>query len=187
MLIQIGKATGNTSNCKRHIWRWKIIMLCWSLGIYREETKHTRSARTKDVRVKIERRKRFSIVALFLPNRYIVFALGCADCLGMWRFKRSRVHLPGDEEADDLEQEHPADTETEAESGRTTTFFQKRWWSWKEQSFIIFISASKCFSDHSWEDWWLRDVQTEHSNKLTTMQDQINLLTAKFDSFTNQH
>ena len=32
----------------------------------------------------------------------------------------------------------------------------------------------------------LRDVQTKHSNKLTTIQDQINLLTAKFDSFMNQ-
>ena len=32
----------------------------------------------------------------------------------------------------------------------------------------------------------LREVQNEHSEKLTTIQEQINLLTAKFDSFTNQ-
>ena len=32
----------------------------------------------------------------------------------------------------------------------------------------------------------LREVQNEHSERLTTIQEQINLLTAKFDSFTNQ-
>ena len=32
----------------------------------------------------------------------------------------------------------------------------------------------------------LREVQTEHSDRLTTIQDQINLLIAKFDSFMNQ-
>ena len=30
----------------------------------------------------------------------------------------------------------------------------------------------------------LRDIQNEQSDKLTTIQDQINLLLAKFDSFT---
>ena len=32
----------------------------------------------------------------------------------------------------------------------------------------------------------LREIQTEHSDRLTTIQDQINLLIAKFDSFMNQ-
>jgi len=32
----------------------------------------------------------------------------------------------------------------------------------------------------------LREVQTMHSNRLTTIQDQINLLTTKFDSFVHQ-
>ena len=31
----------------------------------------------------------------------------------------------------------------------------------------------------------LREVQNEHFNKLTTIQEQINLLAAKFDSFTD--
>ena len=31
----------------------------------------------------------------------------------------------------------------------------------------------------------LREVQNEHSKRLTNIQEQINLLTAKFDSFTN--
>ena len=32
----------------------------------------------------------------------------------------------------------------------------------------------------------LRDVQNEHSDRLTTIQEKINLLSAKFDSFTDQ-
>ena len=39
-------------------------------------------------------------------------------------------------------------------SGRTTIFFKKSWWSRKEQSFIVFINASRHFSDYSWEDRW---------------------------------
>ena len=33
----------------------------------------------------------------------------------------------------------------------------------------------------------LRDVQNEQFDRLTTIQDQINLLSVKFDSFTTQH
>ena len=33
----------------------------------------------------------------------------------------------------------------------------------------------------------LRDVQNEQSNRLATFQDQMNILSTKFDSFSTQH
>ena len=61
-----------------------------------------------------------------------------------------------------------------------TTSTLRRLQSCKSDLWILSISRTLKRIDG------LRDVQTEHSNKLTTIQDQINMLTAKFDSFTNQ-
>ena len=97
---------------------------------------------------------------------------------------RSRVHLPGDEEAGEPEQAPPTDIETEAEGqpsssrrdggrGRSKASSSS---SMPPNAFQIILERID----------GLRDVQTKHSNRLTTIKDQINLLTAKFDSFTNQ-
>ena len=97
---------------------------------------------------------------------------------------RSRVHLPGDEEVDEPEQAPPADIETEVEGqpsssriggsrGRSRASSSS---SAPPNAFQIILQMIN----------GLRDVQTEHSNRLTTIQDQINLLTAKFDSLRNQ-
>ena len=97
---------------------------------------------------------------------------------------RSRVHLPGDEQAKEPEQAPSADIEIEAEGqqppprrgggrGRSGASSSS---SVPPDTFQIILERID----------GLRDVQTEHSNRLTTIQDQINLLTAKFDSFTNQ-
>ena len=80
---------------------------------------------------------------------------------------RSRVRLPGDEEADDPEQEHLADTEIEAERqpsssrrggghGRSGASSSS---SVPPDAFQIILERIN----------GLRDVQTEHSNKLTTI------------------
>ena len=90
----------------------------------------------------------------------------------------------GDEEADEPEQAPPADTETEAEGqpsssrrdggrGRSRASSSS---SMPPNAFQIILERID----------GLRDAQTKHSNRLTTIKDQINLLTAKFDSFTNQ-
>ena len=58
---------------------------------------------------------------------------------------RSRVRLLGDEEVDDLEQEHHADIETEA-GGQPPSL---RRGGGHGRSFIVFISTSKYFLDYS--------------------------------------
>ena len=97
---------------------------------------------------------------------------------------KSRVCLLGDEEANDLEQEHPMDTETEVEG--QPPFSRKgggRGRSEASSSSSVPLDAFQIILERI-DD--LREVQTKHSNRLTTIQDQINLLTAKFDSYTNQ-
>ena len=98
---------------------------------------------------------------------------------------RSRVRLPGDEEVNDRKQEHAADTETKVEgqppSSRRDGGHER---SRASSSSSIPPDAFQIILERI---DGLRDVQTEHSYRLTTIQDQINLPTAKFDSFTNQH
>ena len=85
---------------------------------------------------------------------------------------RSRVHLLGDDEVDELEQTPPADIETEAEGqpsssrrggsrGRSRASSSS---SVPPNAFQIILEMIN----------GLRYVQTEHSNRLTTIQDQIN-------------
>ena len=80
---------------------------------------------------------------------------------------RSRVRLPGDEEADDPEQEHLTDTEIEVERqpsssrrggghGRSGASSSS---SVPPNAFQIILERID----------GLRDVQTEHSNRLTTI------------------
>ena len=97
---------------------------------------------------------------------------------------RSKVHLPGDKQVEEPEQTPPADIETEAEGqqppprksggrGRSGASSSS---SVPPNAFQIILEMID----------GLRDVQTEHSNSLVAIQDQINLLSAKFDSFTHQ-
>ena len=100
------------------------------------------------------------------------------------KITRSKVRLPGDEEQVDPAQEQPMDTEIEAEgqpssSQRVSGRGRSRASSFSAvppDAFQIILESID----------GLREVQNEHSNRLTTIQDQINLLAAKFDSFTNQ-
>ena len=98
---------------------------------------------------------------------------------------RSRARLPSDEEVNDPKQEHPTDIKNEAErqpSSLRRGGGHRR--SGASSSSLVSPDAFCIILDRI---DGLRDVQTKHSNRLTTIQDQINMLTAKFDSFTNQH
>ena len=96
---------------------------------------------------------------------------------------RSRVHLSGDEEAYEPEQAPPVDTETEAEGQPFSS--RKGGGRGRSRASLSSSAPPDTFQIILERIFGLRDVQTEHSKRLTTIQDQIILLTAKFDSFTN--
>jgi len=91
----------------------------------------------------------------------------------------------GDEEADDLEQEHPTNTETEVK--RQPSSLRRGGGHERSGASSPSLVPPDAFHIILERIDGLRDVQTEHFNRLTIIQDQINLLTAKFDSFMNQH
>ena len=95
---------------------------------------------------------------------------------------RIKVRLSGDEEKGDLAQGEPIDTETKAE-GQPSTSWNRGKRSRASSSSIVPLDAFQIILERIDS---LREVQNEHFDKLTTIQEQINLLAAKFDSFTNQ-
>ena len=97
---------------------------------------------------------------------------------------RSRVQLPGDEQAEKPEEAPAVEIETKAKGqqppprrgggrGRSRASSSS---SVPPDAFQIILERID----------GLKDVAIEHSNSLATIQDQINLLAAKFDSFTHQ-
>ena len=97
---------------------------------------------------------------------------------------RSKVCLPSDEEEVDPEQEQPMGTETEAEGQPSSS--RRGGGRGRSRASLSSVVPPDAFQIILERIDSLREVQTEHSDKLTTIQDQINLLIAKFDSFTNQ-
>ena len=75
---------------------------------------------------------------------------------------RSRVHLPGDEEADDLEQEHPLEIETEVE-GQPYSSRRGGGHERSEASSSLSIPPD-AFQIILEKIDGLREVQTKHSN-----------------------
>ena len=96
---------------------------------------------------------------------------------------RSKVHLPSDEEEDEPEQAPPADIETEPEGQLSSS--RRGGGQGRNRASLSSSMPLDTFQIILERIVGLRDVQTEHSKRLTTIQDQIILLTAKFDSFTN--
>ena len=95
---------------------------------------------------------------------------------------RIKIHLPGDEEEGDSAQWEPMDTKTEVE-GQPSTSESHGKRSRASSSSEVPLEAFQIILERI-DD--LREFQNEHSNRLTTIQELINLLAAKFDSFTDQ-
>ena len=95
---------------------------------------------------------------------------------------RIKVQLPSDEEEGDQEQGEPIETEIEAkEQPSSSRGHGKR--SRASSSSAVPPDAFQIILERI---DGLRDVQNEQSNKLVAIQEQMNLLSAKFDSFTTQ-
>ena len=94
----------------------------------------------------------------------------------------SKVHLSGDEEEVGQAQGEPMDTETEAEGQPLSSRNRGR----RSRASTSSKVPPDAFQIILGRINGLRDVQNEQFDRLTTIQDQINLLSAKFDSFAEQ-
>ena len=93
-----------------------------------------------------------------------------------------RVRLPGDEEEGDQEEGEPMETEIEAEGQPSSS---------RGCGKRIRASSSSTVPPDALQIILeridgLRDIQNEQSDRLGAIQEQMNLLLAKFDSFTTQ-
>ena len=96
---------------------------------------------------------------------------------------RIKVRLPLDEEEGDQAQGEPMDNETKVE-GLLSSSRSRGKRSRASTSFVVPLDAFQIILKRI---DGLQDVQNEQFDRLTVIQDQINLLSAKFDSFTAQH
>ena len=93
-----------------------------------------------------------------------------------------RVRLPGDEKEGEQEEDEPMDTETKV-AGEPSSSRGRGKRSRASSSFAVPSNAFQIILERI---YGLKDVQNEQSNRLATLQDQMNILSAKFDSFTTQ-
>ena len=95
---------------------------------------------------------------------------------------RIRVRLSGDEEEGDQEEGEPMDTEIEV-AGESSSSSGRGKRSRVSSSSVIPSDAFQIILERI---DGLRDVQNEQSNRLAALQDQMNILLIKFDSFSIQ-
>ena len=95
---------------------------------------------------------------------------------------RIRVRLPGDEEEGNQEEGEPMDIETEV-AGEPSSSRGRGKSSRASSSSAIPSDAFHIILERI---DGLRDVQNEQSDKLAALQDQMNILSVKFDSFSTQ-
>ena len=100
-------------------------------------------------------------------------------------FKRISVRLPGEEDEGDEGKGDPMETEAEA-AGQTSTSTPKRRGKRTRASTSLDIppDAFQIILERLDE---LREVQTEQSERMAAMQDQLDVLSAKFDGITTHH
>ena len=95
---------------------------------------------------------------------------------------RIRVRLPGNEEEANQEEGEPMETETEAK-GQPSSL---RGHGKRNKASSSFVIPSDAFQIILERIDGLRDVQNEQFDRLVAFQDHMNILLAKFDSFTTQ-
>ena len=91
---------------------------------------------------------------------------------------RIQVHLPGDEEEGDQGEGDPMETEAEA-TGQTSTSRSRDKRSRASISSAVPLNAFQIILERI---DGLRKVQNEHTDRMVAIQDQLNILSAKFDS-----
>ena len=95
---------------------------------------------------------------------------------------RIQVRLPGDEDEGDQGEGEPMETETEA-AGQTSSSRDLGKRSRDSSSSVVPLDVFQIILERI---DGLRDVQNEQSDRLAALQDQMNILSAKFDSFSTQ-
>ena len=95
---------------------------------------------------------------------------------------RIQVCLPGDEEEGNQEEGEPMDTKTEA-AGEPSSSRGRGKRSRASSSSVVPLDAFQIIPERI---DGLRDVQNEQSDKLATLEDQMNIFSVKFDSFSTQ-
>ena len=95
---------------------------------------------------------------------------------------RIRVRVPGDEEEGNQEEGEPMDMETEAVGEPSSSRGRGKRGKASSSSAI----PSDAFHIILERIDGLKDIQNEQSNRLATLQDQMNILSVKFDSFSTQ-
>ena len=93
-----------------------------------------------------------------------------------------RVCIPNDEEEGDQEEGEPMDTETEA-AGEPSSSRGRGKRSRASSSSVVPLDAFQIIQERI---DGLGNVQNEQSDRLVALQDQMNILSAKFDNFSTQ-
>jgi len=97
---------------------------------------------------------------------------------------RSKVRLLGNEEEVDPAQEQPMGTKTKVEGQPSSP--QSSGAKGRSRALLFLAMPPNAFQIILERIDGLREVQNENFNRLNTIQEQINLLAIKFDSFTDQ-
>ena len=95
---------------------------------------------------------------------------------------RIQVRLPGDEEEGNQEEGEPMDIETEAAGAPLSSRGRGK----RSKASSSLAEPPDAFQIILGRIEGLRDVQNEQSDRLAALQDQMNILSAKFDSFSTQ-
>ena len=95
---------------------------------------------------------------------------------------RIQVHLPGDEDEGDQGEGEPMETETDAAREPSSSRGQGK----RSKASSLSVVPPDAFQIILERIDGLRDVQNEHIDRMATIQDQLNILSTKFDSINTQ-
>ena len=95
---------------------------------------------------------------------------------------RIQVHLPGDEDEGDQGEGEPMETETEAAREPSSSRGQGK----RSKASSLSVVPPDAFQIILERIDGLRDVQNEHIDRMAAIQDQLNILSTKFDSINTQ-